>query len=1526
MFLSNLSIKRPVFAAVMMLALVTFGIFSYRRLAIDMFPDVEIPYITIITIYPGASPETVEREVSKRVEESVNPISGVKHLGSISREGVSTVWVEFALEVDVAEAVQEARVKVSAIRDELPDDISEPIVEKIDFSSLPVISLAVRSERLSPRELTDFAEKTVQRRVENIEGVGKVDLVGTSFREVSVELLPERLEALGLGVDDVIGGLRTENVNFPVGRLNRDDTEQPLRVAGKPSEVEGYKTLVIAEIEGRAIALGDVARVVDGVEEQRTLALVDGKPAVALDVIKQSGANTVGVVDAVREEVAALQKDIPEGTVVEIVRDGSISIRESVRDVQETLLIGAFLTVLIVFFFLNSWRSTVITGLTLPIAVISSFIIMRVAGMSLNTMTLMALSLSIGLLIDDAIVVRENIVRHLEHGEDHFKAARDGTTEIGLAVLATTMSIIAVFVPVAFMGGIVGRFFRDFGITVAFAVLVSLFVSFTLDPMLSSRWYDPDVARTGKRHRVARALDRFNAWFDRTADRYRGLIAWSLDHRKTVMGIAALAFVAGLVVFGLLESEFMPGYDQSEFQVAFVSSPDASLEETEGRLRAVLAVLEGVPEVERTYATIGAGDDGTVRDGRVFVKLVEKGERRRSQDDVEQIVREMLLGVPGILSSVMAAESMGPEKPLQVGFRGENLDQLKAYAAELKNALYDVPGIVDLESSLETETPEYRLVVDQERAADAGLNTGRIVQTLSALVGGQAVTTFEESDGDAVPVRVRLPEALRADISQVEALRLSVGDRGEPLALVPIGDLLRHEVRASASQIIRQDLSREVVVSANLEGVPLGTAAKAARDAAAKLDMAPGYRAVLSGDTEIMEESFAYMAEALILAVIMVYLILAAQFESFVDPLSIMLALPLAIVGMAAMLLITGDHVSIISLIGLIMLMGLVTKNAILLVDYTKTLRRRGLERREALIEAGRTRLRPIMMTTLAMIFGMLPTALAIGSGAEMRAPMGRGVIGGLITSTMLTLIVVPVMYSILDDLVMRRRRRAAGAAESEPVGASASGRESHAAVSSLSKSPGSSPASGGPVIAGFVALFLVAASFTTVAAQKAVRMASSHAATKPPKTPSTADTAAASPAKGDTLTLTLADALKIAMGQNRDLRNAEEYGHWVHGRYVEERAAALPHLSLDGNAARQRDESQQAFFGGLFPAQQDVWTAQAGLTQAIFTWGQIGAAIHGAREAIAEADDRMNTVGQEVVFTVTRAFYDIVLMREVKDIADQNLVQKERHLDETTRKYAEGTATDYDVLAAQVAVDNSKPEVIRATNAINTARDRLRFLLAIDAGEVEAVGELTPADSASSPPDYDTALATALEHRPELSSLEHRMAVARDFIKIYGADNKPRLDLAAGYGWRQYDLGDMKADGEFWSVGLNLSFPIFDGMRTKGKVAQARSDARTIENDGGALRDQIALEVRTALHAVVEAREIESAIAGTVQQADRLLAMAQAGYDLGAKTHLEVEDALLNLMMARVDLARARRDRLVAEAGLKKVQGILVP
>ena len=1497
MFLSNLSIKRPVFATVMMLALVTLGLFSWRRLSIDMMPDVEIPVLSILTEFPGASPETIEREVTKRIEEAVNPISGVKHVQSISREGLSSVIVEFNLEVKINDVSQEARAKINAIRKELPEGMKEPVIQKFDFNAMPVVSLAVRSNLLNPRDLTTLADRKIKRRLESIAGVAKAKLIGSSTREVAVNLDPVRLQALGMGVDEVIAGLASENVNTPLGRLDRGNTEMPLRVSGKPKDASDYPAMVIARRGTQPITLGDIATVVDTVEEKRSLALINGEPAVALDITKQTKANTVEVVDAVKKAVADLRLEMPPGTEIQVVRDTSGFIRESVADVQTTLVLGGLLTILIVFCFLNSWRSTVITGLTLPISVISAFIVMYFLNMTLNTLTLMALSLAIGLLIDDAIVVRENIVRHLEHGQDHLTAAREGTSEIGLAVLSTSMSIIAVFIPVAFMKGIIGRFFFQFGITVAFAVLVSLFVSFTLDPMLSSRWYDPDIERKGARNLLQRALDRFNAWFERTADAYKSVIGWALDHRGAVLSFATLAFAAGIGVFAVLQTEFMTPYDQGEFMIKFKSAPGASIAETRGRLNDVLKALKEYDEVNYTYASIGAGDSDTVRDATVFVKLKSARGHAVKVKKFVPIVRARLERIPGIVLSVQE-EPDAFQKPLQVGVRGDDIPTLKRYASELKSRLYTVPGIVDIEASMEQDLPEYRLIVNRERAAASSLGTGAVANTLGVLVGGQAVSTYEDDAGEAVNVRLRLPAALRQDVTQIGDLRISV-PAASGNSLVPLGDLVSFTRATSPAEINRRDLARQVVVDANLDNLPLGTAGEKAMKAAESLKLAPGYKLVMQGDTEMMVESFTYLAEALLLAVIFVYLILAAQFESFIDPLAIMLSLPLSIVGMAGMLFITGDTISIMSLIGLIMLMGLVTKNAILLVDFTKVLRRRGMDRREALITAGRTRLRPIMMTTSAMIFGMLPLFFALGKGAEFRAPMARAVVGGLITSTLLTLIVVPVVYAFLDDFAEWLHRRMAGAKfEAHDAAKAAAAVLVIALVGSLFAPP---------------ALAQPAQGATVSSTSTELRLGGGAG----PRTPD----------PGPRL-LTLDQALALAAEKNYDVKKAEEYRRWLEARYVEERAAAFPHLALTASAGRYYDAGQQDFFKSipeefqaLIAFQQDVRTGQVTLNQALFTWGQVGAAIRGAKWALATGDDQLRRFQQAVRRDVTAAFYDVLLAKEFAAITAQTVEQRQRHLDETEKRYALGTATEYDVLSAEVALANARPDAISAANAVRTVRERMRFLLA-EEGEVDATGRLET--EVAPAPGYENVLTTAIAHRPELAASDHTRRAQMELVKINGAYDRPRLDLQGAYGVKKLEIFDQGSRGKTWNLGLVFSFPFFDGLKTRAKVAQAKSDVRTTELAEKQLRDGIALEVRLAVDQAQKSGEIVRALASTVAQAERLLRMAESGYEYGVKTKLEVDDAQLNLRSARGNLASAERDYRVALTNLEWVAGTL--
>jgi HAE1 family hydrophobic/amphiphilic exporter-1 len=1018
MFLSNLSIRQPVFATMMMVALAVLGLASYRQLKVDQFPDVEFPIVTVTTVYPGASPETVEREVTKKIEEAINTVEGIKHVESTSQEGLSSILIQFHLEIPTQVASQDIRGKVASIRGTLPREIEEPIVQRIDPGELPIVSLSVNAPGLAPAAATQLADKVIKRRLENVAGVGAVNLVGESTREIQVVVDRARLEAYRISLADVVAALARENVDAPAGAADRGKTEALVRVAARGRSAADIAVIPVKQRGGAAILVRDLAQVVDGVEEPKNLALLDEAPALALDVLKQSGANTVAVADGVKHAVARIQKELPTGVTLQVVRDDSTFIRESIHDVNTTMILGGILTVLIVFLFLNSWRSTVITGLTLPISVVAAFAAMKAFGFTLNVMTLMGLSLAIGMLIDDAIVVRENIVRHLQRGKDHVQAAEDGTAEIGLAVMATTFTIVAVFIPVAFMGGLVGRFFYEFGITVAAAVLVSLFVSFTLDPMLSSRWVDPDIEEGRHTSRLGHVLERFNRWFDDLHVRYERLLAWCLRHRRRVLALALGTFVAGLLTLGLLGGDFMPDFNRGEYQIAFKASPGTTLRETGDRAREMVRRLKSLPDVEYTYTTVG--EAGTayrpVNEGSTYVKLKPGSGKTFSQ--VLREARQVIEAVPGLTYGLFEAGPFG-QKPIQLSVRGTDVDELDRISRELTTAMRGIRGVADVETSLEKSKPELRVRIDRRRASDLGLNIGPIGTTLRAAVAGEVATTIEDAAGDSWDVRVRLRPDQRRFAEDLLFLNVPTDkdDQNQDKILVPLREVARAEAGSGPSTIRRKDLQREVRVSANPDGRPLGDIVADIEAASARISLPPGYDILPGGDAEELKDMFANMFQALTLAVIFIYLILASQFGSFTHPFSIMLSLPLSLVGVALALLFTRDTLNIMSMIGLIMLMGLVTKNAILLVDFANQARRAGMPRDEALVKAGSTRLRPIVMTTLAMIFGMLPLAFAIGAGAEMRAPMARAVIGGLITSTLLTLVVVPVVYTYLDGL-----------------------------------------------------------------------------------------------------------------------------------------------------------------------------------------------------------------------------------------------------------------------------------------------------------------------------------------------------------------------------------------------------------------------------------------------------------------------------------------------------------------------------
>jgi hydrophobic/amphiphilic exporter-1 (mainly G- bacteria), HAE1 family len=1021
--ITRISVDNPVFATMMMVALMVLGLFSYNRLAVDQFPDIDFPIVVVSTQYPGASPETVETDLTRPIEDAVNTIAGIKTLTSRSYESQSVVIAEFDLKTASIQALQDVREKVSAIRATFNTDVKDPQITRFNPDDRPILSIAVKSDLRTLRDLTTLTDQIVLKRMQNVRGVGKATIAGGVKRQIQVRLKPERLEALNVGVDEVIRAVSNENQDRPAGAVSGNGAERVVQVDGRVTEPRQLLDLIVARRGGAPVRLGQVAEVIDGQEEQDSLALFNGAPALAVDIVKVQGANTVEVARGLYKAIAELKSgnDLPADVTMEVVRDTSLGITNSLNNVQKTLIEGGALTVFIVMIFLGSWRSTVITALTLPVAVIGSFGVLAAFGFTLNVMTLMALSLAIGILIDDAIVVRENIMRHLGKGQGHRQAALDGTSEIGLAVLATTLTIVAVFLPVAFMGGIIGRFFLQFGITVSAAVLISLFVSFTLDPMLSSLWYDPAAHGrhgTGPFGRFARAFER---GFDALSHGYGRLLGWALRWRWLVLLLALGIFVGSFLLAPRIGVEFVPAADLGEQMIDVEAPVGSSLDYTAAKMRQAEAAIREFPEIAYTYATVNTGVSVGRNRGSLFLRYKPIDQRKRSPNDLAPLLRARLAAIPGITIGVSIPGIGGAQKQIQVSAQGRDIAELDRIAKEVSAAMARIPGFVDVDSSLKAAKPTLSVRLNRDLASDLGIGTAQVAAALRPLFAGDTVSSWKAPDGESYDVLVRLPESNRVGRSDLDRIYLSGGvDANGTPRMVPLSQVSQVSTTLGASQINRRDLQREVNVSANVQGRAAGDAGKDLQAAIASIALPPGYRVVFGGSTKDIAETSSYAAQALALAVILIYLILASQFGSFLQPLAIMVSLPLALIGVFLGLLVAGSTLNVFSAIGFIMLMGLVTKNAILLVDFANQAQARGADLRAAVIEAGIIRLRPIIMTTMAMIFGMIPLALGIGEGAQQRAPMAHAVIGGLISSTILTLLVVPVILTYLDGLSRR--------------------------------------------------------------------------------------------------------------------------------------------------------------------------------------------------------------------------------------------------------------------------------------------------------------------------------------------------------------------------------------------------------------------------------------------------------------------------------------------------------------------------
>ncbi|MEN9868518.1 MAG: hypothetical protein RL748_4108 [Pseudomonadota bacterium] len=1018
MFLSDFSIKRPIVTVVLIIGMMWMGLLALQKLRVNQYPDIQQPTLIVDIAYPGASPDSVDREVVNRIEKSLQGINGVTQLFSNSYEGTARFSIFFDFKKNMIEASDEVRNAIASVRYKLPNEMREPIISRFDPGDEPVMSLALSSKTLTHTEISRMAEIDLAPRLRAIEGVSLVDLSGELQRELSVLLRSEKLRAYNVSVTEVVAALRNQNTTAPVGKIGNQLEQQSIRLVGRIESPAEFEQIVVKRRGDEVVRLGQVASIADGFADERRFSSRNGLPNISLAVMRANNASAVKVGNQVREMVAAINENkiLPKGTELVITQDGGKEAQNNLTNVVESLMIGALLTILVVYVFLNSWRSTLITALSLPTSAIASFIAVWLCGFTLNFMTLLGLSLAIGVLIDDAIVVRENIVRHMEAGLDRMTAARVGTAEIGMAVAATTFSIIAVFVPVAFMPGIGGEWFRPFALTVASSVLVSLFISFTLDPMLSAYWGDPASERARPRRGIGALLERFNRWFDHQAGRYGDGIAWALRHRWAMV-IIAFACLGGACLLGkyYLGAEFLPAADQENIAIDVRTPPSSSLRYAQLKMEKAAEVARGIPEVRTTNATI------TPEGGRIYVEIGKRTERRRSAQELSADLRERLARLVGAEYTVQGDLNNNGSKPVQLQFSGPDPKQLTSLANAFMLELRKVKGAIDVGISENQPQNELRIELQRGLASSLGISAGDAAHSLRVAFAGIEVGDWIDPTGESRDVAVRLHPDDRVNLENIAHLPIAVGNSDR---MIPLDQIATISMGKSPSSIEHIDGKRNITVGANAQGRTAGDITRDALELASRIEFPPGYGLNLGGSSRTQDELFTEMKVALIAGTGLMYLVLVMQFSSFSAPLAVMVSLPMSLIGVVVALLATKNTLNLMSMIGVIMLMGLVAKNAILLLDCARERESQGYEREDALRYAGKKRLRPILMTTFALIAGMLPVAIGHGEGAELYRPLAVAIIGGTLTSTVLTLLVVPSCYDVIEIISDRLFRR----------------------------------------------------------------------------------------------------------------------------------------------------------------------------------------------------------------------------------------------------------------------------------------------------------------------------------------------------------------------------------------------------------------------------------------------------------------------------------------------------------------------
>ncbi len=1545
-WLAAISVKRPVFASVLILSLTVVGAFAFTKLGLDRFPKVDFPTVVVTTRLPGAAPEEVETEITDKIEEAVNTISAIDELRSNSSEGVSQVIVSFLLEKDADIAAQEVRDRVNRVLPLLPRTIQQPTVEKFDPDAAPVLTLAVSANK-PVRDITEYADKILRRQLESVNGVGQVVVSGGRSRQVNISLDAARLRAHNLTVTNVSRALQSQNTEIPGGRIEQGATSMTLRTRGRVQSVKDFGDIVVSDRDGHAVLLRDVAQIEDGMAVAETTASLNGEPTVLVTVRRQSGTNTVQVVEAVNERLADLGPLVPPGYDIRVVRDLSEFIKASIHSVEEHLVVGSILAAAVVLIFLWNWRSTIIAAIAIPTSIIATFGLIWYQGFTLNSMTMLALTLAVGIVIDDAIVVLENIYRFVEEkGRPPMQAAVEATREIGLAVLATTLSLIAIFVPVGFMGGIVGRFMTSFGFTMSFAILVSLLVSFTLTPMLAARWIKMKPRREdAEGHELHDAGSKESRFFRPLDHGYASILRWSLAHRGIIAGIAVLVLLSSVPLFMIANKNFLPNDDQSEFEVGLRAPEGTSLEATDIVANRLATRIRQLPEVAFTLVSIGDDPAHTQNLGTVYVRLKPLTERRRDQFQVMNDVRDNVLpqiAAANLRTGVRPVATIGgggnQNAEIQFTINGPDLKALERYANAVATAAKSEPGVVDVDTSLNVGKPELSVNLDRLKAADLGVQISDAAEALRLLVGGDQVTTYNEA-GEQYEVHVR---AVQGDRQTMEA----IGQMTVPsskVGSVPLDNIARFTPGSAPSEINRLNRQRQVTVFAGLlSGVSQTPAMAAMTRAAESLEMGPGYSTRFAGRSRELARAAQNFLLAFGLSLVFMYLILAAQFESWLHPVTILLSLPLTLPFALLSIIITRQSLNIFSALGLLVLFGVVKKNSILQIDHAIQLRGRGVERDAAILQASRDRLRPILMTTFAFVAGMIPLVLSSGVGSATNRAIGFVIIGGQSLVLLLTLVATPVAYSLFDDAskikVWRwgRARRAA------------------AATAAL-----------------LMAALLIPSSAGAQAAP---------APAQPQSTPA------------EVLRLSRDEVVKLALDNNADL-NADRLDPAISAeRVAAARGVFVPTVSsaLTRNSATTPSTN---LFSGDTSTETGFWSGTAGIAQLLPRGGgnyvvnfdsartttnnplstftpSITSSVEAtfsqplvrnfridsarAQVDISQrnreiADLRLQERIAQTTSDAESAYWLLVSARAAVDVARQSL-DLSLELERTNQARVDvGQSPPLDLVAARAEVAQRRENLIVARTSALRAEDLLRTRIFAPGRSNFWTARLEPADAVpppEGPPDVDAAVRRALAERPDIAEARKQIQITDTSVLLSKNQTMPDVRLQASYltaglaGTRLIRTGGFpgtitgsestsfgsalsqifKSDFPTWTLGLSVAYPVGKSVEeanlARARIERDQAAARLRSTELGAVR-----EVRDAALRLEQNRQrIETARLGRELAGQRLDA-EQRRFDVGMSTSFLVIQAQRDLAVARNNELQAGLDYQLALVAFQTVQ-----